>query len=215
MRKDLVIVTADQDAEFTVRRLLQRDLWHFNIGPFTADVIRHPGRDSGCRVRCKDLLRDMQQSYQKAIVLFDFEGCEPPRGHTKQRVAQDVTAELSANGWADRCRVILIDPELENWIWMRSDRMAQAIRWSGAQELYGWLEERQLVGADQAKPPRPKESLHRVLRQRQIRPSASQFDAIAQVAPLRQCTDPAFLDLIGTLATWFPLLTDTEDGQTR
>ena len=215
MRKDLVIVTADQDAEFTVKRLLQRELSMFDIAPFTWDVIRHTGRDSGCRVRSKDLLRDLQSSYRYAIVVFDFEGCEPPRGQTKEQVATLVESDLGANGWAGRCKAVLIDPELENWIWMRHDRMAQAIRWEGQQELYGWLEERALVGPGQAKPPRPKESLHKVLRQRQVRPSASQFDAIAAVAPLRQCTDPAFLELIGTLATWFHLLTDTEDGQTR
>lgn len=215
MRKDLVIVTADQDAEFTVKRLLQRELWQFNIGPFTSDVIRHTGRDSGCRVRSKDLLRDLQHSYRYAVVLFDFEGCEPPRGQSKQQVAAAVELDLSRNGWAGRNKVVLIDPELENWIWMRDDRMAQAIRWVGTAELYGWLEERALIRHGMAKPPRPKESLHKVLRQRQVRPSASQFEAIAQVAPLRQCTDPAFLELIGALATWFPLLTEPEHGEAR
>lgn len=215
MKKDLVIVTADQDAEFTVKRLLQRELGMFDIAAFTWEVIRHPGRDSGCRVRSKDLLRDLQNSYRYAIVVFDFEGCEPPRGHTKLQVAAAVEGDLARNGWRDRSKAILIDPELENWIWMRHDRMAQAIRWEGQQELYGWLEERALVDPGQAKPPRPKESLHKVLRQKQVRPSASQFDAIATMAPLRQCTDPAFKELMDTLAGWFPLLIGPTDGETR
>lgn len=202
---DLLLVTADQDAEFTVKALLKRHLKQFGIGDFTWEVIRNIGRDSGCRTDSVELLRDQIKRYRYTIVLFDFEGCEPPNNASKEAVAAKVEQDLSRNGWQDRCRAILIDPELENWIWTRHDRMARSIGWKGKDDLYTWLEGKGLIGANGVKPPRPKESFAAAIDVTNIELSASLFEEIAEGAPLGSCTDPAFKALVEQLAEWFPL----------
>lgn len=202
---DLLLVTADQDAEFTVKALLKRHLKQFGIGDFTWEVIRNIGRDSGCRTDSVELLRDQIKRYRFTIVLFDFEGCEPPNNASKEAVAAKLEQDLSRNGWKDRCRAILIDPELENWIWTRHDRMARTIGWSGKDDLYVWLEREGWITSGAAKPPRPKESFEAAIDITDIELSASLFEEIAEGAPLSRCTDPAFLALMEQLAEWFPL----------
>ena len=201
---DLLLVTADQDAEFTVNALLKRHLAQFGIGTFTYKVIRNIGRDSGCRTDSVELLRDLQLQYRYAIVLFDFEGCEPPNNASKTAVAAKLEQDLSRNGWRGRCKAVLIDPELENWIWTRHDRMARSIGWPGTDELYGWLAQKGLITPDATKPPRPKESFEAAIDVSDIELSASLFEEIAEGAPLSRCTDPAFLELMGQLAECFP-----------
>lgn len=210
---DLLLVTADQDAEFTVKALLKRHLRQFGVGDFTWEVIRNIGRDSGCRTDSVALLRDQIKRYRYVIVLFDYEGCEPPNRATKETVADTLERDLARNGWKDRCRAILVDPELENWIWTRHDRMARSIGWKGKDELYAWLEQHKWISPDAVKPERPKESFEAAIDITDIAVSASLFEEIATGAPLGKCTDPAFLDLMDQLAAWFPLETAAADGQ--
>ena len=41
-------------------------------------------------------------------------------------VLVNVETDLSRNGWADRTKAIVIDPELEVWVWGDLVRLSQA-----------------------------------------------------------------------------------------
>ena len=54
-------------------------------------------------------------NFEYALVVLDRVGCgaAAPRKEIQHAVEHD----LSANGWRDRSKAIVIDPELETWIW--------------------------------------------------------------------------------------------------
>jgi hypothetical protein len=111
---------------------------------------------------------------------------------------------LQVNGWQDRSAAVVIKPELENWIWGDWASLEQGIRWTDG-SMRAWMEERGLIGVDQAKPARPKEAFQRVLRQVNARASASHFADLARSCRTDECTDLAFAKFLNTLRTWFPL----------
>lgn len=204
--KDLFVLVADKDAQQCLLALFKRTeaLAQFGIAPFTYDVQIHPKHDAGCRTKSVDLMRAVHKSYRYGVVLFDHEGCGAENEEVHD-VAAKVRAEIARNGWGDRVAVLLIAPELENWIWTGHDDMAREIDWPTAEALYGWIQGRGWELNDRSKPERPKESFEDAIRIKKVQTSAALFGDIAEKAPLGRCTDPAFLGLMKQLAAWFPL----------
>ena len=155
--KDLVVLVADKNMEFTVRGLLERMPRSENIRNITYDIFNHPENDPGILNHSHDFLRPLTQEYNYCMVLLDHEGC----GHEQQsreEIEATIEHNLSANGWADRCCAIVISPELENWMWVNEVRLKNAIGWRNDTNIYQWLEEQDLKDADKPKPVRPKET---------------------------------------------------------
>ncbi|MBF0463632.1 MAG: hypothetical protein HQK94_00940 [Nitrospirae bacterium] len=69
---------------------------------------------------------------------------------------------LNNNGWKDKSKVIVLDPELEIWIWSDSPEVAQCINWEH-KELREWLIKHYQVN-NSNKPIRPKEAFKEALR---------------------------------------------------
>ena len=47
---------------------------------------------------------------------------------------------LAANGWNDRAKAIVVDPELESWVWADSRVVEDVLGWPGhAEDLRSWL----------------------------------------------------------------------------
>jgi hypothetical protein len=202
--KDLVIVVADVDTEYTLRGLLSRSP-SIGIRPVNYDIFRHPHRDPGCRIGACDLLRRFTNQYHRALVVFDHEGCGQ-EGITRGELERDLESHLNRSGWDDRASVIVIAPELEIWVWSDSPQVDIALGWSGRiPDLRGWLRAKAMWPADSPKPDRPKEAMRSSLREARKGYSAAIFEQLAKTVSFNRCVDPAFRKLLATLQVWFGL----------
>ena len=91
-----------------------------------------------------------------------------------------VEAELGSTGWQGRSKAIVIDPELETWVWNTSPLTPRVLGWHGRPStMRTWLETCGLWPANSVKPPAPKRAMKAVLRQTGVRHSPTVFENIA------------------------------------
>lgn len=202
-QQDLVIVVADKDMEYTVRGLLSRQE-ALRIRGVSAEVYAHPEHDPGCYLRAHTFLRSLVNTHVKAIVLFDRVGCGAET-RTRLELEAEVEERLEGAGWKGRCGVVVLDPELEIWVWSDSPHVGRVLGWRERNPpLPQWLEAQQFWDEGAPKPHAPKEAMQAVLRMTQLPRSASRYRQLAEAVSLDRCCDPAFLKLKGLLQEWFP-----------
>lgn len=201
-QKDLVVLVADADILQAMKVLLRRSE-SLGIAPIDFYVFPHHNRDPGCRTQAANYLRPYLNSYRRSLVLFDREGCSSNFSRTD--IQCTVELDLRRNGWEDRSKAIVIDPELETWIWGYHE-IVPALAWRGDYgSLRNWLSERKLWPVSEAKPPDPKKALEAVMKHTGRRRSPRIYEQISKVANFEHCQDAAFNELRSTLQLWFPL----------
>ncbi len=126
---DLVVLVADKDIEYAMRGLLNRQK-ALGIRVVSAEVFAHPEHDPGCYLRSHTFLRSMVNRYAKAMVLFDRHGCGA-EGRTRAELEAEVEGRLENSGWQGRCGAVVLDPELEVWVWSDSPHVAEILGWRG------------------------------------------------------------------------------------
>ena len=124
--KDLVVLVADSDMQAAVRGALGRPQ-ALRVRDIIFDILRHPQRDNGCRVRGAQFLKQFTSSYEHAIVMFDWEGSGATA--SAQDTEESVERELSKTGWSNRAVAVAIEPELEAWIWSDSPHVKKILGW--------------------------------------------------------------------------------------
>lgn len=201
--KDLYVLVADQDMAETLKAVLNRPK-SLGIQRVQHEVTRHVQRDAGCRADASRRLRPYLDQYRKAIVVFDKHGCGREDA-SREHVQMDVERDLENNGWAgDRAKVIVIEPELEAWIWTGSPHVARILGWEGEyHDLKAWLVKRRLWVEDNAKPTDPKTAMKAVLRETSTAHSAALFGDLAKRTTWSGCQCPAFAELKSVLKRWF------------
>lgn len=135
-KRDLFVVVADLDAENVMKALLSRRQEALGVSlqfnpdrPPQGDLLRYQGRDSGCYRKAVDLLRPPQRTHRHAILCFDHHGSGAERQAAEQTEA-DLERQLHASGWQHgSVAVIVIEPELESWVWANSPQVADALGW--------------------------------------------------------------------------------------
>jgi len=200
--KDLVVLTADKKVQFALLGLLSR-FHSLAIRQPDADYYIHPGKDPGVLRNAHDFLRPFVHSHAHAVVLMDREGSgkeEWNRAEMEKRIEHD----LAVCGWEDRAAAVVIDPELEVWVWSDSPHVDGELGW-GKQEpdLRTWLREKGFWAASAGKPGRPKEALEAALRAVRKPRSSAIYRSLAEKVSLSRCTDPAFKKLTDVLRAWF------------
>jgi len=204
VQRDIIFLVADRNTESAVRGLLSRPK-SLAIRPVEAVIHTHPEHDPGCYCRAHDFLRAFRKRYAHAIVIFDREGCGS-EAESRESLEAKVEKRLATSGWADRAKVIVIDPELENWVWSDSPEVDKALGWAGrTPALRAWLAENQFLRQAGMKPDRPKEAVEAVLRLAPRPRSSAIYRELAETVSFRRCVDPAFLKLRTTLNSWFPV----------
>jgi hypothetical protein len=202
-KRDVVFLVADRNIEAAVDALLSRPV-SLAIRPVEAVIRTHPDKDPGCYLGAHDFLRAFPDLYAHAIVIFDREGCGK-EDESRETLEADVEDRLARNGWAGRARTVVIDPELESWVWSDSPEVDNVLGWSGrSPRLRRWLTEGGFLREDEVKPARPKEAMEAALRLVRKPRSSVMYRELAERVSLRRCTDSAFQKLITTLQTWFP-----------
>jgi hypothetical protein len=203
---DLIVLVADKDMRFALEGLLGRHE-SLRIRPIATKIMVHPRHDPGVLRECHDFLRPFLRPEENqapyALVVFDLDGCG--KFESREVVENLVEARLAQNGWADRSAAVVIDPELEVWVWSESPYVATALRWpEGQPPLAEWLAQMGYLREGQAKPEDPKGAVEGVLKLRRVPRSASIYRDLAEHVGFHQCTDPAFVKLRSVLTRWFP-----------
>ena len=162
-QRDLVVLFADKQMEFSVRGLLERRR-ALRIRPISFEIFVHPAKDPGCRGKSHDFLRPFHRQYRYALVMFDREGCGN-ESQTREELEAEIEQRLSQSGWENRAASIVLDPELEIWVWSDSSEVDRALDWTGRQpNLSSWLQSEGFVTEKEAKPVRPKEAMQQALK---------------------------------------------------
>ncbi|MGA2230622.1 MAG: hypothetical protein ABSH22_06955 [Tepidisphaeraceae bacterium] len=198
---DLILLVPGKDESAALDAMLARPK---ALGIRTVDyrVERHERRDAGCRLEAPAYLKSATSQYAHAIVIFDREGC----GSTESResLEADLERRLAESGWGDRAAVIVIDPELENWMWSDSPRVDEALGWHGkSPTLRQWLQSDGKLGEGESKPVRPKEAAEAAMRKVTKRRTSQVYTDIASRVSLNRCIDPAYMKLLTVLRGWF------------
>lgn len=198
--KDLFVLVADKNMEFAIRGILQRKE-SLNIRDISFDIKPHSGHDSGVYKSAHDFLRIFSGRYSYAIVMFDREGCGSRKD--PMQLADDVQRNLNNSGWQGKSKVIVIEPELEIWIWCNSQHVATCLGWENS-ELRDWLIAKGYLHPSGQKPQNPKEAFINALKIKGKQKSSSLFSKIAEHVSLDRCTDSSFQEFKAILQIWFP-----------
>lgn len=161
---DLVILVADQNIKVVTDGLLSRH-HSLRIRPVRFGTFVHPEHDPGCLRRAHGFLRSFASEYDYALVVFDREGCGK-EGASAQELEAEVETALARSGWEDRAATIVLDPELEAWVWSDSPHVDRILGWAGrTPNLRTWLVGERFLQEGEFKPARPKEAMERALRE--------------------------------------------------
>jgi hypothetical protein len=201
--RDLVILTADKNCQFALRGLMTRSR-SLRIRTIDPEMHVHPDRDPGVLGGAHKFLRPFVRTHRYALVVLDREGCGKETS-ARDELELEIERNLQASGWDQRGRAIVIDPELEIWVWSDSPHVAGELGWTSENpELRTWLEAQGYLSQGALKPIRPKEALDAVLRKVRTPRSSAIYKSLAEKVGLSRCTDPAFQKLRATLQEWFP-----------
>ena len=198
--KDLVILVADKNAEFALKGAIVR---HQSLGIRAIDfeVLVHPGRDGGARKTGPEILARDRHRSRHALLVLDFEGCgtELPNALSLEEQLDGRLAEH----WDRKAKSIVIEPELDVWIWGSDNAVEGTIQWTEGIRLRDWLKREGHTFDANAKPKRPKEALEAALRVSSLPRSSALYRNVAQKISLRRCVDPAYIRLHNQLLSWF------------
>ena len=120
-------------------------------------------------------------------------------------IAAHIHDNLHRNGWArERCAVVVIEPELEAWLWQDNPHVAEVLRYRSEPGLRALLTQQGFWETTMPKPARPKEAVEYVLRRTRRPRSSALYAEIASKVSVAGCVDVAFQHLAETLRLWFP-----------
>jgi hypothetical protein len=217
-RKRLIILVADGNMKAALKGLLTHPrALGIQITADDVDIFVHPLRDPGVYRSAHEFLRPYPRDYEHALVIFDREGCGVDEGKPRRRkrtparkLQAEVQKKMVKNGWEEeRCQVVVIDPELEMWVWNGSPAVAQLLQ-INPEEWRAML--------SQGKPEAPKEELEKLLEARRIPRSSSLYEDLAKDLAMKEpwrlltCNDSAFRCLRETLQKWFGEKEPSETG---
>ena len=209
--KDLVCVVADKQIKATIEGLLQRPR-ALGIRDIDAAVLLHPNHDPGCYDRPTDILQGYRNAAEHALIILDhaWEGVPADSGPDLEALIDKKLREANMAGWAVP---LVIEPELEAWVFSTSPHVADVLGWRGERSTFRrTLEEQNLWNAEHLKPADPKAALEYVLGKTGKSRSSSLFRKLASRVNTAGCQDRAFLRLRELLQGWFPPVSSTGGG---
>ncbi len=199
---DLVVLSADAKMEAALRVILNR---HNSVGSraITADLYAHPEHDPGIFGKAHLFLQPFVGTHRHALVALDREGSGQEH-LSADDIQREIQSKLSASGWGQRSAVVVIDPELETWVWANSPHVASALGWRDVHSLHQWLRQHGWLSNASPKPSRPKEAMHAALEFVRKAKSAAVYQQVARQVGFATCADPAFRRMVEMLRGWFP-----------
>ena len=200
---DLFLLVADKNMDFALKGALERPQ-ALEIRPLQYQIRTHPGRDGGMRKSGPEILALERRSFSHALLVLDFEGSGTDLMSSRALEAQ--LDERLKRVWDTQAKAIVIEPELDTWMWGSDNAIEEVIHWPPGHAIRAWLREHGFELRSNGKPDRPKEALESLLRQVKLPRSSALYQDIARKISLRRCQDAAFQRLRTQLAAWFPPL---------
>jgi hypothetical protein len=197
---DLVVLVADKNAQFAIKGALNRSE-ALEMRSVEFEIRVHPGRDGGVRRSGAQLLAVERRRFSKALMLLDYEGCGA--NEAPSTLESGLDEELNTV-WGERAKAIVIEPEVDIWMWGSDNAIEEVIGWRRGEKVRAWLQNKGFQFRENQKPVRPKEALEALLREPGIPRSAALYEQIASKISLKRCTDAAFERLTARLREWFP-----------
>jgi len=203
-----VFLVADETMRETFDAFLSRNGKHFSLGCRNfafdpkEDLIVAIGKyDSGVYDCAHEYLAPYLETHEHAVAVFD-------RKYGTDRTADEsrdhVIEEMLQSGWPrERFEVVVIDPELEMWLWTGTPHVKAAFRCQ--EEPREWLAANNWWPAEAPKPPRPKKAAEALVAHGgQRRFNKTLHREIVAKSSVANCVDPAFGILRDALQRWFP-----------
>ncbi|MEP3480582.1 MAG: hypothetical protein ABJZ55_15135 [Fuerstiella sp.] len=163
------------------------------------------GCDGGVFKHCHRMLQEngYMDTHERLVVMLDQQfGGELPAAEVRAEILE----RLKVNGWGDdRADVVVIDPELEVWIWQDSPHVQTALGYNGTGSLRDALkdDDRWPEGSD--KPNQPKDLIKQLCREHRTPYSSAIYRDVVEMVSAQHCQDPAFRQLTESLRRWFPI----------
>ena len=135
------------------------------------------------------------------MLLLDFEGSGA------SGTALDLEGQLSEQlrpVWGEFARAIVIEPELDVWMWGSDGTLHEVLEWRGEGTLRDWLRTKKFSFDENEKPNPPKEAMEAALRHLKTPMSSALYGRLAGRIGLERCSDPAFGRLRDQMRRWFP-----------
>ena len=200
---DLICLVADKNMEAAVSGLLTRPQ-ALGIRPITEEILVHPRRDPGCFHQAAELLSGYRESADHALVILDHAWDGMPAASAAD-VEHLLAEKLQSAGMAGWAIPVVIEPELEAWVFSDSPQVATTLGWTGHRPgLRPALESRGLWEMEVSKPADPKAALEWALREVKKPRSSSIYRELAGRVSTMRCQDRSFLRLRNQLRDWFP-----------
>jgi len=94
----------------------------------------------------------------------------------------------SLAGWRERAAAIVVDPEIDAWVWSDSPRVEAVLGWTGRDpDLRSWLRDHELLDPSSPKPGRPKEAVEKALQLVRKPRSSALYRQLAREVGLARC----------------------------
>ena len=199
---DLVCLVADKNMQAGIDGILRRPQ-ALGIREIQFETIVHPRHDPGCFHEASELLAGYRGQATNALIVLDlaWDGAPATAG---DQMEEQLESSLATAGLAAWARAVVIDPELEVWIFSDSPHVETALGWRHDMgSLRAVLARQGLWPADRAKPQDPKAAFEWVLRKARKPRSSSIYRELSRSVSLERCSDRSFLRLKGLLLGWF------------
>lgn len=200
---DLFCLVADKSMAATVSSLLDRPE-SLGIRSITRGIVVHPRHDPGCFHYPRDFLDGYRTRATQALVILDYQWDGVP-AESAAEVEELLEQRLRHDGMENWARAVVIEPELEAWVFSSSHHVETALGWHNRSPgLRQALVRQNLWTTEAAKPDDPKAAMEWALRQAKLPRSSSIYRELASKVSTQSCTDRAFQRLRGLLRDWFP-----------
>lgn len=213
--RDCVFLVADSAMRAVFASFLGRERCcdTLGTGPFRfeaeQDLVVAPGNDPGVYRRAHEFLKGHPRTHRYAVIALDRDF-----GHhmVPGEVVSRIEVNLRQSGWADgQFAVVLIQPELEAWIWQDNPNVDAVFfgrfrreRRQCPASLRTWLRDQGLWPEGHGKPPDPKAAALRAIEKFRAGPTPFLYAEICRKVSVAGCQDPAFRGLRDVLRRWFP-----------
>lgn len=206
-KKDLLVYVADADAGAFIRAILLRSA-ALSIRDISFDIERHPGRDCGMVQSAAELVRMKKHLYDKVLLVWDHHGSGREHRQSPTEVTNEISEKLDRFTWSNNHTVIVLVPELEQWLWSCGNALVAYYK-INSEQLEQWKQDKarnDQIDLQHLVDRFPKELFEFIVRERIRRTiSPSDFRAIGERASLSRLEScPSFVQLASTLRSWFP-----------
>ena len=199
---DLVCLVADKNLEAAIDGILRRPK-AIGIREVQGELVVHPQRDPGCFHKPADLLSGYRGRARHALIVLDraWEGAPAATGIEMEELLERSLVGTPLAGWA---RALVIDPELEVWVFSDSPHVGRTLGWPDENTtLRAALAAHDLWPEEHAKPPDPKAAVEWTLRKARKPRSSSIYRELADRVSFTGCQDRSFLRLKSLVTDWF------------